>query len=487
MTLSKPEGIVPGHVYSTEGASFVFALFRGLLRMEEDMSVMPELAENFRVSSDGLTYLFQLRDGLRWSDGEPLTAEDFVYTWQCMREQQLITSFFLEDVAHAEALDDVTLEVRLHEPRNAFLYLLASPWSFPWPKHLVQQDPEGWSAPERLVGNGPFALAEWDDQHAVLRANPLWRLPRGNVGQIDASFHETRLQAALWQEGAFDVAPGWTGDVDIDEATVHETAPYSTRFLGMKVDGPLADSRLRRGIAHAIDRGAIALHGRRTPSSRHGGAVPPGVPGHSPNVALRYDLDEARRLIAEAGYPDGEGLRELVLEHNDSYGDTVEELVRQLGELGIRVTARQKRRGAFDAERPRREADMWAEGWSADFPDPDGFFRGLLDWRFRWVEERVPEITELFEKGRALTEHDERLRIFQQIDRMLVNELAVLVPLAYPRSTYLVRPWVHGIEITPVTLGQFDRVTVDAEERERATGDHMGDEEEAGARSEMSR
>jgi ABC-type transport system substrate-binding protein len=481
LSCSRPEGIVPGHVYSSDGASFVFSLFRGLLRVEEDMSVMPELAENFRVSSDGLTYLFQLRDGLRWSDGEPLTAEDFVYTWQCMREQQLVTSFFLEDVASAEALDDVTLEVQLHEPRNAFLYLLASPWSFPWPKHRVEADPEGWSAPEQLVGNGPFALAEWDDKHAVLRANPMWLLPRGNVVEIDASFHDTEMQVALWQEGEFDVAPGWHGDIDIEPEQIHETAPYSTRFIGMRVDGPLGDSRLRRAIAQAINRSTLFRQLRRTPSSRHGGAIPPGVPGHSPNIAPHHDLDEARRLLAEAGYPDGEGLRELVLEHNESYRESVDELARQLGEIGIRVVARRRGRRGFDPERPTPEADLWAEGWSADFPDPDGFFRGLIDWRFRPVVERVPEITRVFERARSLTQHDERLKLYQQVDRMLVSELVVLVPLAYPRSTYLVRPWVHGIEITPITLGQFDRVVIDGEARDRAGRDRSEEGEPAAA------
>jgi len=205
------------------------------------------------------------------------------------------------------------------------------------------------------------------------------------------------------------------------------------------------------------------------------------VPGHSPNIAPHHDLDEDRRLLAEAGYPDGEGLRELVLEHNESYRESVDELARQLGELGIRVVARRRGRRGFDPERPTAEADLWAEGWSADFPDPDGFFRGLIDWRFRPVVERVPEITRVFERARSLTQHDERLKLYQQVDRMLVSELAVLVPLAYPRSTYLVRPWVHAIEITPITLGQFDRVVIDGEARDRASRDRTEEGEPAAA------
>jgi oligopeptide transport system substrate-binding protein len=479
LSCARPEGIVPGHVYSSDGASFVFSLFRGLLRVESDLSVMPELAENFRVSSDGLTYLFQLREGLEWSDGEPLTAEDFVFTWQCMRDQELITSFFLEDVAHAEALDDVTLEVRLHEPRNAFLYLLASPWSFPWPRHRVEADTEGWSAPDQLVGNGPFVLAEWDHDHAVLRANPRWPLPRGNVAQIDASFQDSRTQVALWREGAFDLAPGWHGEhMDVGDAELHDTAPYSTRFLGMRIEGVLADARLRRGIAHAIDRSELFKDQRRsTPSSRRGGAVPTGLPAHSTNVAPPFDLEEARRLLDEAGYPGGEGLRPLVLEHNEAFTESIDALVRQLGVIGVRVNAQHGGRQFSDKLDP--EADLWVQGWSADFPDPDGFFRGLLTWRYRAVVERVPEIASVYERARSLTEKEERLRLFQQIDRMLVNELAVVIPLAYPRSNYMVRSWVHGLEITPITLGQFDRVTVDAEERAAQIGHR--DEETAAA------
>ena len=98
------------------------------------MNVMPSLAENFRVSADGTTYMFQLRQSACWSDGEPVTAHDFVYTWERARERSTVTAFLLEDVETATALDDHTLEVELREPRNYFPYVLASPYAFPWPR-----------------------------------------------------------------------------------------------------------------------------------------------------------------------------------------------------------------------------------------------------------------------------------------------------------------------------------------------------------------
>ena len=111
-------------------------LFRGLLRIDHDLNVVPELAQNMNVSADGLTYLFMLREDACWSDGHPLTAGDFVYAWRKLREEGHVTAFLLDDIASAEALDDWTLEVHLREPRNYFPYVLASHWAYPWPQHL---------------------------------------------------------------------------------------------------------------------------------------------------------------------------------------------------------------------------------------------------------------------------------------------------------------------------------------------------------------
>src|SRR5207248_9929233 len=107
---------VSGFEYVSETNVFTTHLFRGLLIIDRDMNVMPSLAENFRVSGDGTTYMFQLRQSACWSDGEPVTAHDFVYTWERARERSTVTAFLLEDVSPATALDDHTLEVVLREP-----------------------------------------------------------------------------------------------------------------------------------------------------------------------------------------------------------------------------------------------------------------------------------------------------------------------------------------------------------------------------------
>ena len=130
-------------------------LFRGLLRIDHDLNVVPELAQNMNVSADGLTYLFMLREDARWSDGAPADRRRLRLRLAQLREEGHVTAFLLDDIASAEALDDWTLEVHLREPRNYFPYVLASHWAYPWPRHRADEVGAAWRRPESLVGNGP--------------------------------------------------------------------------------------------------------------------------------------------------------------------------------------------------------------------------------------------------------------------------------------------------------------------------------------------
>src|SRR5947209_2445724 len=208
--------VAPGLEYVSDTYTVTEHLFSGLLQVDSDVNVMPALAENFRVSADGLSYLFQIRATARWSDGAPVTAHDFVETWERARRNSTATAFLLEDVERAEALDDHTLEVTLREPRNYFLYVLAVPPSYPWPSHLVAEHGEAWARREPLVSNGPYTVERIDAEHMLLRANPRYDGTRGNVGVVEIRFFRGRDEAdGLWQAGDLDVL------VSNEAATVH--------------------------------------------------------------------------------------------------------------------------------------------------------------------------------------------------------------------------------------------------------------------------
>jgi ABC-type oligopeptide transport system substrate-binding subunit len=456
----KPEGVVPGHVYSTEGLRIAEHLFRGLLMIDGELNVLPSVADNLRVSSDGLTYLFRLREGARWSDGETLKADDFAYAWRRMRELETTTSFLMEDVEAAQALDERTLEITLREPRSYFPYILASPWAFPWPRHKCEALGEDWQKPENLVSNGPFMLSELADEHALLTANPHWNGPRGNVREIHISFFtKTGENVERWTAGEFDVLTGWNLRLAEGPDTVVDfIADLHTRYLGFCANRPpFSNELVRKAICHAVDRERLLRPEDSERAATRGGAIPPAMPGHSHRVALEYDLERARQLLADAGYPEGKGLPELRMLIPRWLVATVELLQKQLEELGIRVSIREEK-GKFWANALTDEDHMWVSGFGADYPDPDGFFRGMFREPFPFY--RDDEIEELIVEARALGNQPERMHRYHEIDRLWVNEHAAILPIAYGRSVAVHRPWIEGFWANPLSKASLDQVVV---------------------------
>ena len=456
----KPDAVVPGHVYSTEGLRITEHLFRGLLMIDGELNVLPSVADNLRVSSDGLTYLFRLREGARWSDGESLKADDFAYAWWRMRELETTTSFLMEDVEVAEALDERTLEITLREPRSYFPYILASPWAFPWPRHKCEELGDDWQKPENLVSNGPFMLSELDDEHALLTANPHWNGPRGNVREIEISFlGKGGEMIDRWNEGDFDVLTGWNLRLTEGANTVVDFIPdLHTRYIGFCADRPpFSNELVRKAFCHAVDRELLLRPEDTERAATRGGAIPPAMPGHSHRVSLEHDPELAHKLLADAGYPDGKGLPELTMLMPPWLGETVKLLQEQLEELGIRLKVRETK-GKFWANALTEDDHLWVSGFGADYPDPDGFLRGLFREPFPFY--RDDEIEELIVEARALGNQPERMHLYHEVDRLWVSEHAAILPIAYGRSVAVHRPWIEGFWANPLSKASLDQVVV---------------------------
>jgi ABC-type transport system substrate-binding protein/class 3 adenylate cyclase len=456
IALVRPDSYGPGDSYSSNSAIVIEQLFRGLLRIDHDLNVVPELAQNMNVSADGLTYLFMLREDACWSDGHPLTAGDFVYAWRRLREEGHVTAFLLDDIASAEALDDWTLEVHLHEPRNYFPYVLASHWAYPWPRHRADEVGAAWRRPETLVGNGPFVLAEVSEEGACLRANPHWKAAAGNVGEVRIVFRGRDDEAPLddWLAGRFDLqlvrdAPEGAADTIADRAPT-----LSTHFLGFNVElEPMADERVRRALAHAVDSAALVAGQGVDLAAVRGGAIPPVMPGHSDGAGLGYDPDRARELLADAGFPGGAGLPELRVDARP--WSPVETLAAQLAALGVRVRF----------ETPAKhwgvspETHVWFSGWHADYPDPDGFYLGLLKLGLPLY--RDAETDAILAQARASRDRDERLRLYREFERIWIGQRAAIVPISYDRQLVVRRPSVHGLRLNPLGAFHLEQVVIE--------------------------
>jgi ABC-type transport system substrate-binding protein len=196
------------------------------------------------------------------------------------------------------------------------------------------------------------------------------------------------------------------------------------------------------------------------------------MPAHSHRVGPAYDVELAKTLLAQAGYPDGSGLPEVefAVPHWKDGGPIAE----QWQAIGARVRIKTVR-GPIDSC-DVEDSHLWVSGWTADYPDPDGFFRGLL--RSGWPFYRDEEIVELLEQARSLQNQGERMRHYHEIDRLWVAEHAAILPIAYPRALLLRRPWVERLWANPLSRAHLDDVVVRQVGEETPSAIELPDEPE---------
>ena len=445
---------LPGHVYDTLAWWIASNLFSGLLRLTRDLNVVPDAADEIRVSDDGLVYRALLRDDAQWSDGEPLTADDFVYAWNEIRKQELATAHLLVDVAEADAVDDRTLLIRLHEARSYFPYLLALPPMFPWPRHRCEQFPEDWLDPPYLVSNGAFALEEIDDSHALLVANDRWPGARGNVGEVLVMLLPVEQANATWARGDLDLTTYFFEPLP-DGATPERAPGLMTQFVAFDTDmPPFDDVRVRRAFAHSLDRTRWSHdRGGGAEPATIGGFVPPAMPGHSHRIGLDHDPERSLELLEAAGYPGGRGLPEIRLASPvTAWAEPVANQWRET--LGVEVSLS----GFGINEDPRTTTPRpacWVHGWAADFPDPAGFLAVTLTGATGHTAAfyRDDELLALLARATGTPSRAERLRLFQEVEHKWLSDRVALVPLGYTAVGWLRKPWVEGFWSTPVMSG----------------------------------
>jgi len=393
--------------------------------------------------------------------------------------------------------DGRTLAVELSQPASYFLYLMAYVTAYPVPRHKVEELGAAWAEPQNLVSCGPFQIARgpdrqplWDPDHLlVLERNP------GYHGNFGGNLQRVELHG--YESGEERLERYAAGDLDTfsfrnlrgnrDLVRQRFSGEYlSVPSLNITYAGfslaraPFHDARLRRAFVLAVDRAAHAnleLHGFAFPAS--GGLLPPGMPGHTPGLALPFDPDQARRLLSEAGFPGGQGLPEIEMLAGEGNESILTFLARQWQEnLGLAVRWQMLDYDAFMA----RMADaasaphIFLNAWMPDYPDPDNFLR-ICD-ALRWTRyDRAPnpqDVTALLRDGgrslaslqplidtaRQVTDQPARLEMYRQADRLLVEQ-ALLMPFNYWRSHLLVKPAVRQFPTSAIRWWYWKDVILD--------------------------
>ncbi|MDK2918169.1 MAG: oligopeptide transport system substrate-binding protein [Candidatus Petromonas sp.] len=508
---SDPKTIDPQLNSASDGGHIINNTFEGLMR-EVNGKLQPAMAESYEVSDDGLTYTFKLRDA-KWSDGKPVTAHDFEYAWKRALNPETGSEYAfqmfyikggqeyfegkgkVEDVA-VKALDDKTLEVTLNAPTPYFLNLTSFYTYMPARKDVVEKDPEGWAKnPELAVSNGPFKLAEYStgDKIVLVKNENYWNVDAVKLDKIVASMIvDQSTQLTAYESGeldAIDEVP--TQEIPrllAEEPTFQILPLLGTYYYIFNVDKePTNDVRVRKALALAIDRKAITEQVTKRGETPATGYVPPtlklsngkefrevaGDYGIDPNKA---QVEEARKLLAEAGYPNGEGFPTLELVYNTSenhkaIAEAIQEMWKQ--NLGINVTLTNQEWAVFQDTRHQGNFSIARAGWLADYADPMTFldmwtsYSGNNDAQWRWqkygndtkLNPSNKRFEELIEKAKTVT-GEERDSALLEAEKIMMDEMIVM-PIYYYTDPTLVKEYVKDWEKTPLGHWYFGNAYIE--------------------------
>jgi len=463
------------------------AFFEGLTDLDPATLVpVPAVAEKWETSADGLAWTFHLSPAARWSDDRPLTALDVVASWKRLLSPALGADYasLLHCIAGAEdyhrgrstdfaqvgvrATDDHTLVLRLAHPTPELPAILAIPPFFPVPLHVIEKtgaiDRRGnaWTKPVTFVGNGPFRLVRWQyGQQIDAERSPTYRdaasvrLRALRLQLTENMETEERMFRAGQLHTISALSIGRIDDWRQNTSPALRTVPYiGTDFLRLNVSRPpLDDPRIRRALALAVDRDRLAANALRGTKSPAPTLVPDGFPGYMRPAGQNAACDEARRLLAEAGFPGGKGLRPLQILYNSSdqhrvVFEAVQEMWRR--ELGVQVElASQEYKLAAQARRTG-EYDLIRSTWPADYCDPltflDVFTSASGNNYTRWAN---AEYDRLIAAARSTADPAARSAALAQAEALLLAE-APIIPLYHYTNYYLVHPSVHGWSGNPM-------------------------------------
>jgi len=453
-------------------------LFSGLVELDPEMDVVPDVARNWEVLEGGRKYVFHLRDDVRWSDGAPVTAGDFEYAWKRVLDPATSPRWaeVLYDVKGARAfrqgelsdpdrvgvraLDEVTLVVELERPTGYFLHLLTL--MVPAPRHVVEAHGERWTEAGKIVTNGPFALEAWQPgESMVLVRNPAYHGRfTGNVERVELCLlPDWSARLEMYEADGLDVLSLYRlPPPERNRARQRHAGEYisvpemGTFYVAFDVGRPpFDDVRVRRAFVLAMDRETLAdVVSRGYVAPATGGFVPPGMPGHSAGIGLPYDPDQARQLLAEAGYPDGRGFPPVEALVPEVLVPESEYLQAQWREnLGVEIPWEAMEWSVFlDRLLEVGPPHVLLAGYAPDYPDPDSFLRTSSIQRTQWRNEAYDG---LVEEARRVMDQRERMRLYRQADKMLV-EKAPIIPLTYSRGHLLAKPWVKRYATSPMGI-----------------------------------
>lgn len=462
------------------------AVFEGLVsKNSKNLEVIPGVAESWEIAEDGLHYVFHLRKNARWSNGDPVTADDFVWSWQRallpslgnqyayafygIRNAEAFNKGTITDFEQVgvKAVDDYTLRVELVRPVPYFLDLLDHHAMDPVHRATIEKFGEpgdrgtAWTKPGNFVGNGPFTMKEWiPNKVVVVEKNPFYwdasavKLKEVHFYPIDKDSTEERMfragQLHIIRQLPTDKIESYKNKNSDEYRFYHNFTTYFYRFNTRRF--PLNDRRVRQALAYAIDRRQITERVTRGGQPVAASFIPPMETGYRSTASMPENIELARQLLAEAGFPNGEKFPPLkILYNTDQDHQKIALVIQQMWKnvLNIHVTLENQEWKVFFASQRTGNFDIVRGSWAGDYYDPHNFmtiFRaGSGNNRTGWSHPRYEELMDLADQTGI---QSERYRLFQEAEAILLEEAPILPIYTYTSNALVatsVKEWHNNI------------------------------------------
>lgn len=491
-----PETIDPALNSAVDGGNMLLHSFECLLAVDQDGQLIPGQAESWETSEDGLTWTFHLRDGLKWSDGSDLTANDFVYSWKRVCDPMVAAPYaetvlsMVEgydkaiegdlDALQVVASDDNTLVVTLNAPCSYFGSLAAFATLSPVQEATVEANGDAWAtSAETYISNGPFYVSEWvPGSYIMMTKNPYyWNADAIKLDGIKWNLIEDSNAAySAYQTGEVQ----FIKDVPTEEipslkdnAEFHVDPIIGTYYISMNLErDAFKDANVRKALSLAIDRDYVAntlMQGTYSPADNFMGPGWIDMDGKqfkdNANGGQSYidvnnyeaDLEEAKQLLADAGYPDGEGFPTITYTTNDAgYHKVVAEYVQQAwAQLGIDLQVDIVEWASFTPMRRNGDFDVARNGWVGDYSDPSNMLElfystnGNNDGKFSNAD-----FDAAIDLSRTTLDPDERSQALHTAEDILMEE-AGCIPVAYYNDFWLQSDKITGSWHSPYGYWYF--------------------------------
>jgi oligopeptide transport system substrate-binding protein len=464
---------------ATDHVSFnvISNLMVGLTEFDRDLKVAPVIAKGWEMHDGGRRIIFRLRDDVPWSDGQKVRAQDFEYSWKRLLDPKTASeyAYILFDLVNAQeyhegkiddaaavgvrALEDFTLEVRLRHPASYFLALTTFEVTFPQRADVIEKFGPRWTEPGNMVTNGPFRLASWKHENEIeLAANPSFFGGKPAIEHVRMyMINEKTTALAMYEQGQLDFIDNHSIPIFEKERLAEHRGfkrvpQLRGYYYGFRVDRPpFNDPRVRQAFAMATDRKVFPsiLHGGQTPARSW---IPPGMLAHNAKIGAPFNPVEARRLLREAGYPDGKNFPPVVLGYNtEEDHKLIAEAVQSMWQRNLGVVVRLENQ-EWKVYLKRLQSDppgIFRLGWGADYPDPDNFMKLFTatsgNNNTRW---KNPKYDQLVEQAAREFDVKKRVQLYEAAQRILCETELPIMPLFWEAESTLLNPHFTGLEFS---------------------------------------